>query len=130
MKLFALLVCIVLIFLAPFSSTIVRKYRHKWKLTGDRLMLILVTVFALSITSYSVLMYVSAQFLLKEYKSDFLLFLNEPLTGKGLVFFATIIYSIYAGWNFLLYPLIRDFEQMRDEARKQKSKQEKPKNQG
>lgn len=98
----------------------VRSLNRKHRISSDNLMIILVLIFSITIISYAWLMTKTAKFILHTYGSDITGFLNEPLTGKGLLFFTTLVYGIYCGWNFLLYPLVRDFEQYRNEAKQQK----------
>jgi hypothetical protein len=120
MEIFLLLLSAALVFIAPASSGLVRSLNRKHRISSDNLMIILVLIFSVTIISYAWLMTKTAQFILHTYGSDIIGFLNEPLTGKGLLFFTTLVYGIYCGWNFLLYPLIRDFEQYRNEAKQQK----------
>lgn len=121
--LFVMLAVLFVLF-APFCSELFKQKKHKWKLSPDTLMVALVTIFAISITSYSWLMFLAAKFILETFNTDFMQFLDQPITGKSLLFFATIVYSIYCGWNFLLYPLVRDFEQLRQEAKTRKQQQQ------
>lgn len=120
MEIFFLLLAATLVFAAPASSGLVRTLNKKYRISADNLMIILVLMFAITIISYAWLMSETAQFILHTYDTDIEGFLNQPLTGKGLLFFTTLVYGIYCGWNFLLYPLIRDFEQYRNEAKQQR----------
>jgi hypothetical protein len=120
MEIFLLVLSGALVFAAPLSSGLVRQFNRKHRISADNLMIILVCIFSITIVSYAWLMMRTSLFVLHTYGTDLTSFLNEPLNGKGLLFFSTLVYGIYCGWNFLLYPLIRDFEQYRNEAKQQK----------
>jgi len=121
-----ILFLITAILIAPLYGSAVKKTVRKYKLHPNAVIWMLFLAFTVTILGYTGFIYYTMNLVLDGLQLNILEFMELPLTGKGLIFFTLLLYSVGAGWHFLLYPLVRDFEQIRQEAQQRiESKQKK-----
>lgn len=114
------------ILITPLYGGVVRRAVKHFHLNPGVIIWMLVLAFSVTIVGYSLLAWYSLSLVLAGLGTNLTDFLNLPLTGKGLIFYSLLVYSIIGGWHCIIYPLVRDFEQIRQEAQqKSDSKQRK-----
>jgi len=123
---FYLILLSTVILITPLYGGLVRKAVKQFHLKPGAIIWMLVLAFTTTIVGYSMLAWYSLSMVLLGLETNITDFLNLPLTGKGLIFYTLLVYSIVGGWHFIMYPLVRDFEQIRQEAQqKTEAKQRK-----
>lgn len=115
-----------LVLTAPAWSDLVRKYAKINNLSPNSIMVIMVLCISSTILAYAGLVRFAVTTVSELVDLNWYIFLETQLTGKGLMIYTMFLMTLYCGWYFLLYPLIRDFEQLRQEANHRKQKLKKP----